>query len=80
MGKNTHGGFAPPKGKPTGNGRESGGLNEAFAGTDPETENEVRAKYLDEDGTPAENAEVKHLNRHPHKGEDTSEYQRTPGN
>jgi hypothetical protein len=29
MGKNSHGGFTPPKGKPTGNGRESTGLTDA---------------------------------------------------
>lgn len=34
MGKNSHSGFTPPKGKPTGNGRESTGLRDAFAGID----------------------------------------------
>jgi len=61
----------PRKGKPTGNGRESEGLNEAFAGTDPETENEIRAEYIDpETDQPAANVDVKHHNRHLHKGEE----------
>ncbi|WCT13261.1 hypothetical protein [Mucilaginibacter jinjuensis] len=61
----------PRKGKPSGNGRESEGLNEAFAGTDPERENEIRSEYIDEaTGEPADNVDVKHPNRHLHKGED----------
>jgi hypothetical protein len=80
MGKNSHGGFTPPKGKPTGNGRESTGLRDAFAGIDPETENEISAKYLDEKGEPTKNVDVKHVNRHPQKGEDTPEYRNPPGN
>jgi hypothetical protein len=65
----------PRKGKPSGNGRESEGLNEAFAGTDPETENEIRSEYIDDaTGEPAENVEVKHPNRHLHKGEDVARF------
>jgi hypothetical protein len=63
------------KGKPSGNGRESEGLNDPFAGIDPETENEISAKYLDDTtDEPAENAEVKHHNRHLHKGEDLARF------
>jgi hypothetical protein len=66
------------KGKPSGNGRESEGLNEAFAGTDPETENEIRAEYIDDQtGEPADNVEVRHHNRHLHKGEDLKTFKDT---
>jgi len=59
------------KGKPAGNGHESEGLNSAFAGVKPETEERIRLAYMDEEtDRPAENAEVKHPNRHLHKGED----------
>ena len=65
----------PRKGKPSGNGRENEGLNEAFAGTDPETENEIRAEYIDDKtGEPADNVEVKHPNRHLHKGEELAHF------
>jgi hypothetical protein len=59
------------KGKPSGNGRESEGLNSAFAGVDPAVENEIRDEYIDDaTGEPADNVEVKHPNRHLHKGEE----------
>jgi len=66
----------PRKGKPSGNGRESEGLNEPFAGTDPETENGIRAKYIDsKTGEVADNVEMKHHNRHLHKGEDVKQFE-----
>ena len=76
MGKSRNGRYVPPKGKPSGNGRESHHLTDAFAGTDPETENEIASKYTKE-GTdePSENVHVMHENRHLHKGEDVPEYQ-----
>ena len=59
------------KGKPSGNGRESEGLNDAFAGTDPETESHLQDEYIDEPtGEFAGNVDVKHHNRHLHKGEE----------
>ena len=65
----------PRKGKPSGNGRESKGLNEAFAGTDPEKEKEISAEYLNEaTGEPADNVDVKHHNRHLHKGEELAKF------
>lgn len=65
----------PRKGKPTGNDRESEGLNEAFAGTDPETENEIRSEFIDDaTGEPGANVDVKHHNRHLHKGEDIAKF------
>ena len=75
MTKNQSVGRIPRKGKPSGNERQSEGLNEAFAGTDPETENEIRAEYInDQTGEPDENVEVKHPNRHLHKGEDVAKF------
>ena len=65
----------PRKGKPSGNGRESEGLNEPFAGTDPETENAIRAQYIDgETGEVADNVETTHHNRHLHKGEEIKQF------
>jgi hypothetical protein len=50
-------------------------LNEAFTGTDPETENEIRSEYIDETtGEPGANVEVKHHNRHLHKGEELPKF------
>lgn len=71
MGKDKNGGYIPPKGKPSGSGRETHQLKDAFAAIDPETENEIAAKYT-EDGTDelAEGIPVRHPNRHLHKGED----------
>lgn len=71
MGKDKNGGYIPPKGKPSGSGRETHQLKDAFAAIDPETENEIAAKYT-KDGTDelAEGIPVRHPNRHLHKGED----------
>jgi hypothetical protein len=78
MAKNENVSTIHRKGKPTGNGRESEGLNEAFAGTDSETENEITDEYIDDKtGEPAENVEVKHHNRHLHKGEDIEKFKDT---
>jgi hypothetical protein len=73
MAKNKNGAFIPPKGKPTGSGRETHPLKDAFAVTDPETENEIAEKYT-KDGTDeiAEGIHVRHVNRNLHKGEDMS--------
>ena len=81
MAKDQHGRYQPAHGKPSGNGRQGHGLSEAFAGSDPERDNELRANYMDEQtDRPAENVPVRHPNRHPHKGEDTPEYQQPPDN
>ena len=71
MGKDKNGGFVPPKGKPTGSGSETHPLKDAFAVTDPETENEIAEKYT-KDGTDelADGIHVRHVNRNLHKGED----------
>ena len=68
-------------GKPTGNGRQGHGLNDAFAGSDPETDNALTEEFIDaRKDKPAGNVRIQHPNRHPHKGEDTPEYQQPPGN
>jgi hypothetical protein len=74
MAKIWDGGYVPPKGKSTGNGRETHPLKDAFAVTDPETENEIAAKYT-KDGTDeiADGIHVRHVNRNLHKGEDLDE-------
>ncbi|MDB5122445.1 MAG: hypothetical protein JWP94_574 [Mucilaginibacter sp.] len=76
MAKNENVSSIDRKGKPSGNGRESEGLNSAFAGVDPETEKQIREEYIEGDtDRPAANAKVKHPNRHLHKGEDIKNYQ-----
>ena len=74
MGKDKNGGYVPPKGKPSGSGRETHGLKDAFAVTDPETEQEIAEKYT-KDGTdePAEGIHVRHVKRNLHMGEDEGE-------
>ena len=71
----------PPKGKPSGNGRENSGLNEPFAGTDPEQDENIADEYTEgEEERLAENVPLKHANRHLHKGEDVPEYKEPPEN
>jgi hypothetical protein len=71
MGKDKNGGYVPPKGKPSGSGRETHQLKDAFAVVDPETEKEIAEKYT-KDGadTLADGIHVRHVNRNLHKGED----------
>jgi len=71
MSKDKNGTYLPPKGKPTGSDRDTHQLKDAFAVTDPETENEIAAKYT-KDGTDelADGIYVRHVNRNLHKGED----------
>ncbi|WP_342646029.1 hypothetical protein [Mucilaginibacter sp. CSA2-8R] len=74
MGKDNNGGYVPPKGKPSGSGRETHGLKDAFAVTDPENETEIASKYTEDGGDePAEGVPMRHPNRHLHKGEDLGE-------
>jgi hypothetical protein len=70
----TKNGFIAPKGKPTGNGKETHPLKDAFSVIDLETEKKIAAKYT-KDGADelAEGIHVRHLNRNLHKGEDLSE-------
>lgn len=79
MGKNKNGVFVPPKGKPSGNGRESHG--QAEVKNDIERDNSIAENYTDNENEELSgNVSVKHPNRHLHKGEDTPEYQGPPGN
>lgn len=74
MAKNKSGAFVPPKGKPSGSGRETHNLKDAFAVTDPETEREIASKYT-KDGADelADGIHVRHVNRNLQKGEDLDE-------
>lgn len=66
-------GFVPPKGKPTGNGKESHGLKDAFAVHDLEKDNEIADKYTDGGADePAPNVYLRHSNRNLNKGEDNT--------
>jgi hypothetical protein len=74
MGKDKNGGFIPPKGKPSGSGRETHQLKDAFAVVSPEAEQEIADKYT-KDGTDevADGIHIRHINRNLHKGEDLDE-------
>jgi hypothetical protein len=71
MAKDQHGGFVPPKGNPSGNGKNQQGIKSAFAGVDPEMEEEIANRYTENDG-PAANVNMRHHNRNVNKGEDTT--------
>ena len=64
-------GFIAPKGKPTGNGKETHPLKDAFAVNNLETDNRLAEKYT-KDGSDeiADGIHVRHVNRNLHKGED----------
>ena len=69
----TKAGYVPPKGKPTGNGRETHGLKDAFAVNDLEKDNELAEKYTDGEDEPSANVNIRHVNRNLHKGEDNND-------
>ena len=74
MGKDKNGGYIPPKGKPSGNGKETHGLMDAFAGTDPETDNEIANKYTEDGGDKlAPGVYERHANRMVQKDPDVKE-------
>lgn len=62
-------GYVPPKGRPSGEGRESG-IKEALAVTNPEDDEQIAAKYLEGPDEPAANVHVRHPNRNTDKGRD----------
>ena len=72
MGKERNGRFIPPKGRPSGTGKDTTGLKDAFAVNDPETDKEIANKY-------AENIEdlapdiIRHKNRNVNKGEENDD-------
>lgn len=71
MAKDREGKFTPPKGKPSGSGKNTTGLRDAFAGTDPETDENLTEKYMEGPDQPAANVHLRHVNRNVNKGEDT---------
>lgn len=71
MAKDKNGGFTPPKGNPSGNGRNQQSVKSAFAGVDSETEKNITNRYIEND-EPAANVNVRHHNRNVNKGEDTT--------
>lgn len=74
MGKDKNGGYIPPKGKPSGSGRETHQLKDAFAVVDPEAEQQIADKYTKDGGDePADGIHIRHINRNLHKGEDMDE-------
>jgi hypothetical protein len=72
MGKERNGRFIPPKGKPSGSGKDTVGLKNAFAVNDPETDHEIANKYAENIEDLAPNM-VRHKNRNVNKGEENDE-------
>jgi hypothetical protein len=68
MGRNKSSNSAPPKGKPSGSGRESSGLKQASVITDLNRENEIADNYTKGEDMPAENVHIRHRNRNTDKG------------
>lgn len=62
-------GYVPPKGKPSGSGRETHGLKSAFSVNDLETDNSLAEQYTDGEDQPSANVTMRHINRNLHKGE-----------
>ena len=77
MGKNQNNTFVPPKGRPSGSGREGSGLKDAFAVTDLETDNELAQNYTDGEDEPASNVFVRHPNRNVDKGRENQDQENT---
>lgn len=68
MGTDRHENDIRRKGRPAGRGKEGTNLRDASAVHNAEEEKEVRNRYLDDDGTPADDAKLRHPNRNPIKG------------
>jgi len=68
MAKGKNARTSAPKGKPSGTGRETAGLKDAFAVNDPETDKKLEDTYLEDTGDPASNVNLKHQNRNTDKG------------
>ena len=73
MGKDKNGTYLPPKGKPSGSGKETHGLKNAFAVTDEELDMELAEKYTDGPDQPSANVPLRHRNRNVNKGEDNEQ-------
>lgn len=67
MRKGRSGNFGHPKGKPSGNGRETGGLKSAFAITGLEEDDALANKYMAEPDKLAAGISMRHLNRNTDK-------------
>lgn len=76
MAKTAHGGFTPPKGNPSGNGRSEHGEID-LGGRDLENEEAIADRYTDENEEPAANVYERHPNRNVNKGEDTNKPNQT---
>jgi hypothetical protein len=76
MAKTAHGGFTPPKGNPSGNGRSEQGEKD-LTERDLDREQEISDRYVDENWEPAENVRELHPNRNVNKGEDTNKPNQT---
>lgn len=61
--------ISSPKGKPSGNRKESMGLKEVSDAIDPKTEEKIADKYTIGDEEPAANVHERHVNRNVDKGE-----------
>lgn len=71
MGKDRDGRYIPPKGKPSGNGRETElGLRPNLEGTSLEQDQDITQRYTEKEEKPAPNVRVMHPNRNVHKGEE----------
>ena len=68
MGKNKNNSFIPPKGRPSGSGREGSGLKDAFAVNDLEKDNSLAEEYTKAEDEPAEQVHMRHPNRNVDKG------------
>ena len=68
MGKTKNNDFVPPKGRPSGSGREGSGLKDAFAINDLEKDNQLADTYTKDEDVPAENVTMRHPNRNVDKG------------
>jgi len=68
MGTDRHENDIRRKGRAAGHGKTSTNLKDAFAVNDAATEKAVTDRYLDNDGTPADDSKLRHPNRNPDKG------------
>lgn len=81
MGKDKHGRFIPPKGKPSGNHRESElGLRENMPPEALEQDRAMTEKYTASEDTPAANLPLRHPNRHTHNDQPAKDKQNQPQN
>ena len=73
MGKDRNGKLIPTKGRPSGSGKNTVGLKDAFAVNDPEKEEQITERYTDNIDEPTPNIHVRHPNRNVSKGEGDDE-------